>query len=93
VKKQKSARLVLAAFKYADSNAKAVFVAGSFNHWYPAVAPLQEIAPGCWETVLSLVQGDHEYLFIVDGKWVLDPFARDFCPNPYDGVNSLITAR
>lgn len=82
--------LVPVAFTYADPLAGTVFVAGSFNGWKPDVAALTQSAPGNWEIELLLPPGRHEYLFAADGKWVADPFAGEFCPNPHGGVNAVI---
>jgi hypothetical protein len=30
-------------------------------------------------------------LFVADGRWLPDPFAKGAVPNPFGGVNSLLT--
>lgn len=89
-KQPKKPVLVPVVFAYIDSLATAVFVAGSFNQWKPDVAALAQSAPGNWEIELLLPPGRHEYLFVADGKWVADPLAGEFCPNPHGGVNAVI---
>ena len=54
--------------------AKAVFVAGTFNDWKPNAAPLHNHLPnGKWTVTLSLPPGRHEYKFVVDGQWCCEP--------------------
>ncbi len=89
-KTSKKAAFVPIVFTYTDPLASAVFAAGSFNEWSPDVTALTQIAPGSWQLELSLPPGRHEYLFVVDGKWVVDPLARETCPNPHGGVNCVI---
>ena len=89
-KQSKKPVLVPVVFTYADPLASAVFVAGSFNGWSSDVAALTQSAPGNWEIERMLPPGRHEYLFVVDGTWMTDPLARESCPNPHGGVNSVI---
>ena len=89
-KKSKRAALVPVMCAYTDPLASAVSVAGSFNEWSPEVAALTQVAPERWQLELPLPRGRHEYLFVVDGKWVADPLARESCPNPHGGVNAVI---
>jgi hypothetical protein len=39
---------------------------------------------------VALPTGTHQYLFTVDGKWVLDPKAMLSHPNSHGGTNSVI---
>lgn len=87
--KNKPTKLAPGLFTYRDSSATTVFVAGSFNDWRPDAAALTQVMPGRWELEVSLPPGRHEYLFVVDGKWVVDPSAKETCPNPYGGVNGI----
>ncbi|MEM9859427.1 MAG: glycogen-binding domain-containing protein [Bacteroidota bacterium] len=62
-----------------------VVIAGSFNKWNEEALKMSR-TDGGWEFALSLVGGKHYYKFIVDGKWMVDPF------NPlkeYDGSGNL----
>lgn len=54
-----------------------VAVAGSFNQWDPAAAPLARTGTtGVWTGTLTLPVGQHQYSFVVDGtKFVIDPAA------------------
>ena len=43
-----------------------------------------------WAKELWLPAGRYEYLFVVDGRWITDPKARDYVPNPFGGCNSVL---
>ena len=72
-------------------DAREVSIAGSFNGWQPAAAPMQRFGMGCgqWKVDLYLKPGRYEYRFVVDGNWTDDPFARTFVPNPFGTRNSV----
>lgn len=75
--------------EFAHLTASAVAIAGSFNDWRPE--PVQLVAKGKWAKELMLPAGTYEYLFVADGKWLPDPLAKEAVPNPFGGVNSLLT--
>lgn len=52
--------------------AKQVVLAGSFNDWDEHNDLMQKTETG-WEYALFLGAGMHQYKFIVDGKWMIDP--------------------
>ncbi len=47
-------------------------------------------ADGVWTLQIELPTGTHQYLFTVDGKWVLDPKAMLSHHNSHGGTNSVI---
>lgn len=53
-------------------NAKNVVLAGSFNNWTGDKHPMVRQG-NTWIRRLDLPPGNHEYKFIVDGKWITDP--------------------
>ena len=77
-------------FGLCDANAVSVSVAGTFNNWNPHVSPLRNAGGGDWSVQMMLEPGRYEYRFLVDGKWKMDPTARqqvtDFC----GGGNSVL---
>ncbi len=77
-------------FELVRPEARAVFLAGSFNDWHPNTFPMIAGDGGKWVKELALPPGRHEYLFVVDGVWVADPAASESVPNPHGGVNSVI---
>ena len=71
--------------------AKAVGIAGTFNGWDPVLAPMRRGFDGCWSATVKLSPGRYEYLFVADGNWIRDAKARETAPNPFGGVNSVIS--
>jgi len=53
-----------------------------------ALMRLQQVTPGQWRCAMPLSPGWYEYLFIVDGAWVMDPEAPEICPDGADGFNA-----
>ena len=71
-------------------NARNTSVAGTFNDWDPADAPLVFIGGNKWFKDLFLAPGRYEYRFVVDGKWVDPPKAKAYVPNPYGSRNAVV---
>ena len=55
--------------------AKQVSLVGDFNDWDPDVTPMIRQPDGRWMASVELRHGYHEYVFLVDGKRMLDPLA------------------
>jgi len=66
-----------------------VFLAGDFNNWNPTDLKLTE-KNGIYEINLFLEEGTYCYKFVVDGFWIVDDSASDFCFDEYNNKNSLI---
>ena len=64
--------------------AQSVSLIGDFNDWQPAAHPMQRMPDGCWTARLELRHGSYRYLFLVDGKPVLDPRAQGNVRKPND---------
>ena len=79
------------ALKFVAPAAKQVAIAGSFNEWKPAPLTWRPTRGGEWAGELKLAPGKYEYLFVVDGTWLPDPTAKDAVPNPFGGVNSVLS--
>ena len=75
---------------FVHPDARAVFIAGTFNDWNEEAEPLQDLGNGRWWKEFTLVPGTYEYRYIVDGEWQDDPSAHARVDNPYGGVNSLL---
>jgi len=71
--------------------AREVKLAGNFNDWNPDVAPLKNRGQGEWVARLKLRAGQYEYRFVVDGEWIADPGTSHTRPNPFGGLNSVLT--
>lgn len=61
--------------RFRQEDAGSVAVAGEFNQW--ALTPLRRQAGGRWRVDLSLPAGSYGYKFVVDGRWLLDPEAKE----------------
>lgn len=68
--------------------AEEVCLAGSFNDWSQKADPLKN-ATGTWKVRKKLEAGPHEYKFVVDGEWMLDPVCERTIENEL-GVNCFI---
>lgn len=66
-----------------------VYVAGTFNDWNPKDKKLR-YREGVHEATLMLPKGRHEYKFITDGIWQIDPECPDWTPNGFGSLNSVI---
>ena len=68
-----------------------VFVAGTFNRWSPTANPLRDNPEsGHFSALLRVPAGTHEYKFVVDGVWTVDPKCADLTPNGYGSLNSVL---
>src|SRR6202035_3140149 len=76
-------------FGYQDDKAKAVFVAGEFNHWSTSATPLQRDDSGRWTAQVRLRPGKNAYKFYVDGRWLIDPANPLETPDGFGGKNSM----
>jgi 1,4-alpha-glucan branching enzyme len=76
--------------------AKAVFLAGTFNGWDSLATPMEKDSEGNWSAELRLPPGTHEFKFVVDGEWCCEPNCDKsvdcpHCvPNDFGTMNRLI---
>lgn len=70
-------KLAFADFSIKKPKAKKVSLIGDFNGWKDGTLPLARQADGRWELMLPLPKGRHPYLFVVDGKEIPDPVAKE----------------
>jgi 1,4-alpha-glucan branching enzyme len=54
------------------SEAKAVYLAGTFNDWSPDKKRMTRSKDGSFRARMKLAPGKYEYKFIVDGEWQAD---------------------
>jgi len=79
-------------FVYLTSSGETVSVAGTFNAWDPNKNPMKENpGSGKFTTTLLLTPGRHEYKFVVNGDWQVDPKCPEWVPNDCGSLNSVIT--
>jgi 1,4-alpha-glucan branching enzyme len=68
-----------------------VRLAGSFNNWDAEARPLtRKDGNGTYSVTLLLPPGRHEYKFVVNGEWRVDPRHPDTAPNAHGSHNSVI---
>jgi hypothetical protein len=79
-----------ATFVFCEPHAAQVFLSGEFNGWSPNATPMERKPDGHWEASLALQPGRYQYKYIADGQWLPDPEAREYVPNEYGSVNSVI---
>jgi len=77
--------------EFNHATAREVAIAGSFNDWRPATTPMIAMGHGRWLKEVALAPGTYEYLLVADGTWMPDPSSTENVPNPFGGVNSLVT--
>ena len=73
----------------AFSEAKKIYVAGSFNNWRNKELLMNESGNG-WELALYLADGTHTYRYFADGNWYVDPGNPERLPNEMNDFNSVI---
>ena len=67
-----------------------VFVAGTFNGWSPTANVLKDNPDsGHFKAALRVPTGTHEYKFVVDGVWTMDPACADWTANGCGSLNSV----
>lgn len=85
---------VLVRLVVLQPGARTVQVAGDFNGWNPAHAPLQQMANGAWTVMLPLDPGRYEYQFVVNGEeWIADPFAAEQSDDGFGSRNAVLEVR
>ena len=76
-------------FKLTAPQANKVMLTGDFTSWEEKGISMKKNKNGLWKTSLNLAPGRHEYKFIVDGQWWLDPDNDDICFNSFGTQNSV----
>lgn len=75
-------------FRFLRPEARAVFVAGEFNHWMRDQFRMSKGSDGVWRLVVFLPPGTYRFRYCADGEWFADFAAFGVRPGPYgpDGV-------
>jgi hypothetical protein len=82
---KKSAWFYLAGNKQARN----VYISGSFNSWSTTQNPMKAVETG-WTADLNLQPGKYTYKFIIDGKWISDPYNNLREKDGSGGYNSVV---
>ncbi|MFT3785830.1 MAG: glycogen-binding domain-containing protein [Tepidisphaeraceae bacterium] len=67
-----------------------VAIAGDFNNWSAMSTPLAQVKPGTFTAKVTLKPGRYRYRFIVDGRWVTDPFNKYVEANQFGELNNVV---
>lgn len=68
-----------------------VFVAGTFNDWSATANPLKEnSSKGHYVATLKVCPGKHEYKFVVNDLWLVDPSCPVRVLNSFGTENNVV---
>lgn len=84
----KRTKKTLYSFVYNGSGSD-VKIKGEFNAWNPNNTVLERRGNG-WSTYQLLSPGSYQYLYVVDGQEIRDPYNKDSVSNGMGGWNSII---
>ncbi len=75
--------------------AKSVALVGSFNGWSSTMHRMTPLGSnGLWSVVVLLPQGEHTFMYLVDGKiWMAPPLAEDFVKDGFGQTNGIVVVR
>ncbi len=77
-------------FKIKARPESVVYLVGTFNQWDPAANPMEPDGDGWHLASLTLSPGRHEYKFLIDGAWRLDPECAECVPNAFGSQNHVL---
>ena len=78
-------------FRIRTNPGSEVFLNGSFNKWNGEAKKLKDTTgDGDYSITIFLPPGRHEYKFIINGEWQVDPDCPDWVVNKYGTLNSVI---
>jgi hypothetical protein len=77
-------------FTVKANQVREICLAGDFNQWKVCDAPLSRVAEGVWSITIDLPRGRHEYMFVIDGRWVTDPTAMGYSTDGFGNRNALL---
>jgi 1,4-alpha-glucan branching enzyme len=75
--------------------AKTVALAGSFNGWSLTANQMTPVgSDGLWSVVIPLRQGEHTFMYLIDGKtWLVPPLADDYVTDGFGTTNGIVVVR
>lgn len=76
-------------FQIKADKGSTVYVAGSFNGWNPKKNKLKEKS-GVYSVTTLLPKGRHEYKFVINDIWCVDPVCQEWTHNAHGSLNSVI---
>ncbi|HEY0705838.1 MAG TPA: isoamylase early set domain-containing protein [Polyangia bacterium] len=83
--------VVQVRFVLVAKGARKVSIAGDFNGWNAEGTVLENAdGQGTFVATVPLGRGAHEYMFLVDGKWLTDPAASETRPDGFGRANAVL---
>jgi len=67
-----------------------VCLAGDFNDWQVCEAPMRRVGEDTWSITINVPRGRHEYMFVIDDRWVPDPNAMGYADDGFGSRNSVL---
>jgi 1,4-alpha-glucan branching enzyme len=68
-----------------------VAVSGDFNNWAPEGRKMADKkGDGRFTVTMNLAPGIYEYKFLIDKTWCVDPNCKDWIPNAFGTLNSVL---
>ena len=68
-----------------------VAVSGDFNNWCAVGKKLTDKkGDGQFSARMNLAPGSYEYKFIINNTWCVDPACKDWVPNSFGTLNSVL---
>lgn len=77
-------------FRLQAPGASEVCLAGDFNRWKVCETRLARVEEDVWTVAVELPRGRHEYMFVIDGRWVTDPSATLHSDDGFGNRNAVI---
>lgn len=77
-------------FKYLIKTAREVYLIGTFTNWKEKIPMVK--SDGDYVTIVDLPEGEHQYKFVVDGKWEHDP-NQSIIDDNFSGKNNIVTVK
>jgi len=77
-------------FTVKAADAGKVCLAGDFNDWQVCEAPLRRIGEDTWSITIQVPRGRHEYMFVIDDRWVADPHSMGYADDGFGNRNSVV---
>jgi len=74
-----------------DGIVRKAMLAGDFTGWRGRTMRKQK--NGSFTLTVPVAPGPHEYKFLLDGAWVVDPDNSAWALNPYGTLNSVLQAQ
>lgn len=84
-------RKIPVVFKYSSKNVRFdVQLVGSFTNWKNKIQMIK--SDGDYVAIVDLPEGEHQYKFVVDGKWEYDP-TQPGIDDTFNGKNNLVVVK